>query len=136
VELDELLETAAIVVVCVPPNPTSRGLLDARRIDRMPRGSILVLVTRAAPVDMDAVRRRVLADELFLGADVFDVEPLPAGDSLRDRPNVVHTPHIAGRTQNARNRMADLLVEDFRRCFAGEPLLCALPPEVVARNTG
>ena len=75
VELDELLAASQLVAVCVPPNPSSRGMIDARRVALIPKGSILVLITRAAPVDMEAVRRRVLTDDLFLGADVFDVEP-------------------------------------------------------------
>jgi D-3-phosphoglycerate dehydrogenase len=136
VDLDELLAAAQVVVVCVPPNPSSRGLIDARRVDLLPAGAILVLITRAAPVDMAAVRRRVLADELFLAADVWDVEPLRPDDPLRGRPNVVHLPHIAGRTREAQRRMADLLVADFHRFFSGQPLECALSPQVVALNTG
>ncbi|MBI3911413.1 MAG: hypothetical protein HY320_10835 [Armatimonadetes bacterium] len=134
--LDELLSSSQLVAVCVPPNPSSKGLLDARRVQLLPRGSILVLITRAFPVDMAAVRQRVLANEIYLGADVFDVEPLPADDLLRGRANVVHYPHIAGRNQDARNRMAELLVADFQRFFAGQPLECVLRPDVVALNTG
>jgi phosphoglycerate dehydrogenase-like enzyme len=50
---------------------------------------------------MTTLRERVLADELALAADVWDVEPLPIDDPLLGRHNVVHTPHIAGRTRDA-----------------------------------
>ncbi|MEJ7664498.1 MAG: NAD(P)-dependent oxidoreductase [Hymenobacter sp.] len=68
---------------------------------------------------MVALRQRVLADELALALDVYDVEPLPPDDPLRGRPNVVHTPHIAGRTRDANLRTADLIADDFARVLAG-----------------
>jgi phosphoglycerate dehydrogenase-like enzyme len=64
-------------------------------------------------IDMQALRRRVLADELALAADVFDVEPLPLDDPLPSRHNVVHTPHMAGRTREANHARADMLAEEF-----------------------
>jgi D-3-phosphoglycerate dehydrogenase / 2-oxoglutarate reductase len=63
---------------------------------------------------MAALRARVLADELALAADVFDVEPLPLDDPLLGRENVVHTPHNAGRTIQANQRWAEKLLEQFR----------------------
>ena len=63
---------------------------------------------------MEAVRRRVLADELSLAADVWDVEPLPLDDPLLGRHNVVHTPHNAGRTIDANWAWAEKLVVQFK----------------------
>ena len=73
----------------------------------------MVLVTRAMICDMEAVRERVLADEIALAADVFDVEPLPLDDPLLGRHNVVHTPHNAGRTRRANEMWAEKLAEQF-----------------------
>jgi D-3-phosphoglycerate dehydrogenase len=67
---------------------------------------------------------------------VYDVEPLPVDDPLRGRPNVVHTPHIAGRTREANLRTADLLVDDFARIQRGEAPLNRLTPEAIAARTG
>ena len=47
-------------------------------------------------------------------------EPLPVDDPLRGRDNVVHTPHIAGRTKEANLRVADMTVDDFARVLNGE----------------
>ena len=55
----------------------------------------------------------MLADELALAADVFDVEPLPFGDPLLGRDNVVHTPHLAGRTVDANVAWAQALLAQF-----------------------
>jgi phosphoglycerate dehydrogenase-like enzyme len=71
------------------------------------------MATRARICDVDELRRRVLADELSLAADVFDVEPLPLDDPLLGRHNVVHTPHNAGRTRDSNYRWAEMLAEQL-----------------------
>lgn len=73
----------------------------------------MVLVTRAKICDVTALRKRVLADELALAADVHDIEPLPLDDPLLGRHNVVHTPHIAGRTMYANQQWAEILAAQF-----------------------
>jgi phosphoglycerate dehydrogenase-like enzyme len=67
------------------------------------------------------VSARLVADELAGAFDVYDVEPLPIDDPLRGRPNVVHLPHIAGRTVDHNTRGADLIADDFERVWRGEP---------------
>lgn len=97
----------------LPLNPSTKGIVRAEHIDRLPRGCLVVLATRAGICDMGAVRRRVLADELSLAADVFDREPLPLDDPLLGRHNVVHTPHNAGRTIDANRAFAEELAAQF-----------------------
>jgi len=111
--LDRLLCDAEIFAPMVPLTKTTRGIVTRNHIEALPRGCLVVLVTRADICDMPSVRRRVLADELALAADVFDVEPLPLDDPLLGRHNVVHTPHNAGRTKQANELYVAKLVEQF-----------------------
>lgn len=111
--LDRLVRDAEIFAPMVPLTDQTRGLVTAAHLEALPRGTLVVLVTRAGICDMPVLRRRVLADELALAADVFDIEPLPPGDPLLGRPNVVHTPHNAGRTRQANERWAEMLLEQF-----------------------
>lgn len=111
--LDRLMRDAEIFAPMVPLTDATRGIVTRTHIDALPRGTLVVLVTRADICDMASVRRRVLADELALAADVFDVEPLPLDDPLLGRHNVVHTPHNAGRTRQANELYAAMLVEQF-----------------------
>jgi phosphoglycerate dehydrogenase-like enzyme len=97
----------------VPLTDATKNLVPATLIDVLPRGCLVVMVTRAKICDTDAIRRRVLADELALAADVFDVEPLPLDDPLLGRHNVVHTTHNAGRTRDANYAWAQKLAEQF-----------------------
>jgi phosphoglycerate dehydrogenase-like enzyme len=115
--LAELLEDAEVFAPLVPPTSETEGMITAEHVRALPEGCLVVLATRARIVDGDALRERVLADELALAADVWDEnggEPLPLDDPLLGRENVVHTPHVAGRTEHANERFAEMLAEQFR----------------------
>lgn len=114
--LSDLVADAEIFAPMVPLTDDTRGLVDAEHVRALPEGTLVVLVTRAGIVDGDALRERVLAGELALAADVFDGlagEPIPLDDPLLGRENVVHTPHVAGRTRHANERWAELLAERY-----------------------
>ena len=111
--LDRLVRDAEIFAPMLPLTDATRGIVTAAHIHALPQGCLVVLATRAAICDMPALRARVLADELALAADVFDIEPLPLDDPLLGRHNVVHTPHNAGRTRHANEQWARALFEQF-----------------------
>ena len=112
---DELGKDADIFVPMVPLTEGTRGLVTAEHIDALPDQSLIVQVTRAKVCDTEAVYRRVLNNELFLAADVFDEEPVPLDSPLLGRHNVIHTPHNAGRTIDANTARADDGIMRFRR---------------------
>ena len=111
--LDQLVRDAEIFAPMLPLTDSTRGIVTAEHIRALPGGCLVVLATRALICDMPVLRERVLADELALAADVFDVEPLPLDDPLLGRHNVVHTPHNAGRTRHANQRWAEALAAQF-----------------------
>lgn len=124
--LAELCARSQVLVVAVPPTPSAAGMIDARLVDSLPPGGVVVTITRTAAVDTAALRHRVLADELAWATDVYDTEPLPADDPIRGRANVIHVPHIAGRTRDTNLRVADLLADDFLAVLAGGDPAAAL----------
>ena len=112
--LDRLPRDAEIFVPMVPLTDKTKGIVTAAHIESLPKGCLVVLVTRALICDIPTLRRRVLADELALAADVFDIEPLPLDDPLLGRHNVVHTPHNAGRTRQANEQWAQAVLTQFK----------------------
>lgn len=112
--LERLVKDAEIFVPMVPLTDSTKGLVKAEHINALPKGSLVVMVTRARICDTEALYKRVLNDELALAADVFDAEPVPLGHPFLGRHNVVHTPHNAGRTKEANFRFAELLAEQFK----------------------
>ena len=111
--LDRLMTDAEIFAPMIPLTEKTNGLVTAAHIESLPQGCLVILVTRAVVCDVPALRRRVLADELALAADVFDIEPLPLGDPLLGRHNVVHTPHNAGRTRQSGEAFIETRIEQF-----------------------
>jgi phosphoglycerate dehydrogenase-like enzyme len=97
VELDVLLEEADVVVVACPLTDETHHLLDAGRLALMKPSAVLVNVARGPIVDqeslVDVLREGRLA---AAGLDVFEQEPIAAGDPLLDLPNVVGAPHALG----------------------------------------
>ena len=112
--LEKLVENAEVFAPTVPLTDATEGLITAEHVHALPEGCVVVLITRAGVIDMEAIRERVLDDEIALAADVWDEEPLPLDDPLLDRHNVVHTPHIAGRTRDANESWAERLDAHFQ----------------------
>ena len=119
-ELHDLVRDAQIFVPMLPPSEETFHIITAELIDALPRGCLVVQVTRAFICDQDALYRRVLNDELALAADVFATgparrggEPVPLDSPLLGRHNVVHTPHIAGRTVDANHAWVEDLIARF-----------------------
>lgn len=107
VGLDELTERAEVLSLHARLTDETRGLVDAARIARLPRGAVLVNTARGGLVDYDAVVDALESGQLGAAAfDVFDAEPLPADSRLRGAPRVVLTPHLAGATRQTAQRAA------------------------------
>jgi D-3-phosphoglycerate dehydrogenase len=118
--LRELARTSDILVVAIPPTPTTLGVVDAAAIDALVPGSLFVLLSRMAVVDQDALWRRLRAGELWAALDVFDPEPPPPDAWFRRAPNVLPTPHIAGNAAYAHERCFREACADALRVLRGE----------------
>ena len=132
----DLCATSDVLVVATQPRRDTRDLVDARAVAALRTGAVVVLVGRAATVDVDALYRRVLADELRLGIDVYEREPLPAAHVLRGHRNVVHTPHVGSRTIAANRAIVTEMVADLERVRAGRPPRWATTVDRVAAVVG
>ncbi|MCA9218950.1 MAG: D-glycerate dehydrogenase, partial [Planctomycetales bacterium] len=55
--------------------------------------------------------------------DVTDPEPLPRDHPLLACDNLVIAPHLGSATEQTRQRMAEISVENLLRGLRGEPLL-------------
>jgi len=111
--LERLVEDAEIFAPMLPETPNTERLIKKEYIQALPKGCLVVMVTRAIICDYEAIYERVLRDELSLAADVFEPEPLEIGHPLLGRHNVVHTPHNAGRTKEANWSYAEMLADQF-----------------------
>ena len=107
----------------VPLTDRTRHLIDAAALARMKPGAILVNTARGAVIDQAALKDALGQGRLGAAAlDVTDPEPLPPGDPLLGAPNLVVLPHIGSATRTARERMADLAVDNLLAGLDGRPL--------------
>jgi phosphoglycerate dehydrogenase-like enzyme len=118
--LVELARASDILVVAIPPTPSTLGVIDASVIDALAPGSLFVLLSRMAVVEQEALWRRVRAEELRAAVDVYDPEPPPSDAWFRGAPNLLPTPHIAGNVAFAHERCLTEACADAVRVVNGE----------------
>lgn len=119
VGLDELFARSAVLSLHARLTDETRGVVDATRIGRLPRGAVLVNTARGGLVDYPAVAAALQSGQLGAAAfDVYDAEPLPLDSPLRTAPHVVLTPHLAGATRQTATRAARLAAEALRDWLA------------------
>jgi lactate dehydrogenase-like 2-hydroxyacid dehydrogenase len=125
-ELPELLEASDFVSIHCPLTPDTRGMIGERELRAMKPTSVLVNTARGPIVDADALVRALRGGWIGAAAlDVTDPEPLSADHPLLGAPNLTVAPHIASATHAARERMADLAVDNLLAGLAGRPLPAA-----------
>lgn len=123
-QLDRLLPRANWLVLACPLTPETRGLIDAQRIARLPRGARVINVARGEILDEAALVAALRSGHLG-GAylDVFAHEPLPADSPLWDLPNVLITPHNSAAAAGNDARIYALFTENLQRWVRGVALL-------------
>lgn len=122
-ELADLLPETTVLVLAVPLTDETRGLVDAEAIAALPDDAVVINVARGPVLDHDALEAAIRNGTLGgAGLDVFPTEPLPAESPLWDLDRVIVTPHVAMHTDRFATRFADLVIENYDRWRADEPL--------------
>jgi D-3-phosphoglycerate dehydrogenase len=126
--LSEGLAWADVVSVHVPKS--GRPILGRDEFADLKPGAIVVNTARGGIVD-EAALASALADGRVAaaGLDVFDDEPPGKDHSLLGFDQVVFSPHVAGLTQQAAQRMATASVQNVIDFFAGR-----LDPDLIVNK--
>ncbi len=122
--LEAELPHADVVVVAAPMTRETDGLLNAQRLDLLPRHAIVANVARGALVDETALAAR-LADGRLRGAvlDVFLAEPLAPSSPLWQLRSALLTPHVSAVSPlRFWPRQLSLFVDNWARYNRGETL--------------
>jgi phosphoglycerate dehydrogenase-like enzyme len=130
-QLSALLPEADVLFLALPLTDETKGLIGREEVSLLPRGAILVNVSRGRIVDERALYEKLKAGELRAGLDVWYNYPEsqesrsstpPSEYAFGDLPNVVMTPHLAGhsdRTEHLRGRELVRLLNEAAR--SGRP---------------
>lgn len=129
-DLDDALAGADVVVLALALTDETTGLLDARRLDLLADGAVVVNVARGGHVVTDDLVAALRSGRLAgAGLDVTDPEPLPDGHPLWSLDNVVVTPHVGNTRAMGERLLAAHLHDNVARFAAGEPLHGAVDPD-------
>lgn len=116
--LDALLARSDVVSLHVPLTAETKNLLSAERVKGMKSGAIVINTARGGIADEVAIAQAIRDGRLGGAAfDVFEPEPLQAGSAWDGCPNVVLTPHVAGVTTEANERVSTLIAAEVTKAL-------------------
>jgi len=116
-----LLERSEFVFVLATVTAESEHLLGEAELDRVRLGARLVLVSRAAVVDLDALLARVAEGRFLAAIDVWPEEPVPPDHPARALDGLVLSAHRAGGIPAAFAQIGDMVVDDLALIARGLP---------------
>jgi D-3-phosphoglycerate dehydrogenase len=120
--LDAALPRADFVTIHCPKTPETVGMFAARQLKAMKPTAYLVSTARGGIIDEPALHKALTDGTLPAAAlDVFDREPPDPANPLFKLPNLIASPHIAGVTAEAMDRMAVEAVKNVFAVFDGAP---------------
>jgi phosphoglycerate dehydrogenase-like enzyme len=127
-DLDRVLEESDVVVVSVPLNDETRGLISEDKFERMRDDAVLINIARGPVID-EAAFYEALKSGAIGGAGIDTWYQYPDGDErlqpseypFTDLDNVVITPHVAGWSDQTAAARFDFIAENVARIARGEP---------------
>jgi D-3-phosphoglycerate dehydrogenase len=124
VTLAEALPQADFVTIHCPRNEETIGMFGAETLARLKPGAFLVNTARGGIVDEAALHAALVSGHLAAAAlDVFDREPVPTDNPLFALPNVLLSPHVAGCSVQALDRMSRATVANILSVLDGAPIV-------------
>jgi D-3-phosphoglycerate dehydrogenase len=120
---EELLKNSDVLSLHLRLSDETRGFIKREDFDRMKPSAFLVNTARAALIEAGALLEALQSRKIAGAAlDVFDQEPLPAGDPLASLPSVVLTAHCAALTPEATRNSLMMAIENVIQFLAGNQI--------------
>jgi len=119
VSFDRLISVSDFISIHAPLTEDTRHMLGEEEFKQMKKNCILINTARGPIVDEKALVR-ALKEGWIAGAglDVYENEPY-VSQELLSMDNVVLEPHIGSATYEARERMAEMVVDDCLAVLKG-----------------
>jgi D-3-phosphoglycerate dehydrogenase len=121
-DLKAILPKVDYVSIHCPKSPETVNMFNAETLALMKPTAFLVNTARGGIVNEEALFNALSTGKLRgAGLDVLDREPPDPKNKLFTLENVIFSPHMAGVTEEASNRMAVTAVESILSVFDGRP---------------
>jgi phosphoglycerate dehydrogenase-like enzyme len=128
--LEEVFRRSRLVFIVAGVTSQNQGFLGAQQFASMQRGSALVLVSRAAVVDFDAMLDFAEKGQIRFATDVFPEEPLSSEHRARGSSNSILCAHQAGALETAIKRIGKMVVADAELIARGLPPIMCKPAQL------
>ena len=116
----EMLPHCDFLSLHAPAGPVTDKIVNAEALALMPRGGVLVNVSRGGLVDEDALYDALTSGQLFAaGLDVFRTEP-DYDMRFAKLDNVILSPHIGSGSVETRNAMGFRALDNIAAVLAGK----------------
>lgn len=132
VSLEEVFRKAYVVSNHLPNREDNRKVLSKEMFASMRKNATFINTGRGAQVDeagmIEVLKQR---PDLTVLLDVTDPEPPQEGSELYTLPNVRLSSHIAGSLNDEVHRMADYVIDDYKRFVNGEKLVNEVTEQIL-----
>lgn len=127
-DLESLAAWADLLVLTHRADDTNRGIVDADVLTALGPDGFLINVSRGSAINENALIQALQEGRIAgAGLDVFATEPDVHPDLLA-MDGVVLTPHIGGGSRESFDRMLQVVGDNLRAYFSGQPLINPVIP--------
>ena len=107
VSFDDVITESDVISLHIPGTPENHHLIDAGQISKMKDGAFLVNTSRGSLIDLEALKQALESGKLAAaGLDVYEKEPADESEEMFRTVNTVCTPHCAGKTFEAYQKIS------------------------------
>jgi phosphoglycerate dehydrogenase-like enzyme len=129
--IEELLARADYVILSLPLNGQTRGLIGAKEFALMKPSAFLINVSRGGHVVTDDLVAALGEGNIAgAGLDVIDPDPISGDHPIFSLDNVVISPHCAAQTESTQRESYALLSESIRLAVEGKRVESLVNPEI------
>lgn len=122
-----LADWADYLVTCTPGGAETNHMINADILKRIGKAGYYINVARGSVADTEAIIAALNNGTIAgAGLDVLESEP-EVPPALRTAPNVLLTPHAAGRSQELEGRRVHLIRSNIENLLTGKPALTPVP---------
>lgn len=133
VSLEKLFSDCEIISNHLANNSETKGMLNYSLFRLMKPYSTFINTGRGAQVvEEDLARLLKEREDVYALLDVTEPEPPEPGHAFYSLENCILTPHIAGSLGNEVHRMAEYMLEEYKRFENGEPCLYEVTEDMLA----
>src|SRR6187397_91367 len=123
-DLKAILPKVDFVSIHCPRSPETINMFNAEVLACMKPDAFLVNTARGGIVNEEALHTALTTGKLRgAGLDVLEREPPESDHKLFALDNVIFSPHMAGVTKEANDRMAIAVMENILSVFDGKPIV-------------